>query len=313
MFILTYSTLWSLSFFFILTYLTFCFLFLTYLTPIFLTSSNSRATVALKHNFYIISGLEVSRTFLTPLIVIVIVLGSWSSPAFSLWFGHLVFSSSQIKLIYFVCFTFYLVFLVLLSTTYLSSSEIYDFYITQFSFLYWILILFMVNTVFTLMFVIEVLSTLIFLLLTTSVFSTSFFYKNINFDILNFFSHSTPLTFLRSILYFFWVSLVSSLNLFVFLIYLYKFVMTFDWFLLEYVFFYFISVSNSTSVLRFGISWFFIVFSLFLKCGIAPLYLWKPTFFKGLSTLTLLFYISFFYFYLFLFEFIKDFEFDRLD
>lgn len=159
----------------------------------------------------------------------------------------------------------------------------------------------MANTLFTLMFIIEVISTLIFLLVTTSAFSTTFFYKNINFDVLNFFAGIGPLTFLRSIFYFFWVSLISSLNLFVFLIYMYKFIMSFDWFLVEHIFMYFTTISTVKSIISFGLTWFFIIFSIFLKCGIAPLYLWKPTFFKGLSLTTLLFYISFFYFYLFLF------------
>lgn len=188
-----------------------------------------------------------------------------------------------------------------MSSTYMSSNEVYDFFITQFSFFYWIIVLFMANTLFTLMFIIEVISTLIFLLVATSIFSTTFFYKNINFDILNFFAGMGPLTFLRSIFYFFWVSLISSLNLFVFLIYMYKFLMTFDWFLVEHIFLYFTTVSTTKSIISFGLVWFFIIFSIFLKCGVAPLYLWKPTFFKGLSLTTLLFYTSFFYFYLFLF------------
>jgi len=43
------------------------------------------------------------------------------------------------------------------------------------------------------------------------------------------------------------------------------------------------------------------VFCIFLKCGIVPLFLWKPTFFKGIPLYTLFFYICFFYFFLFLF------------
>ena len=61
----------------------------------------------------------------------------------------------------------------------------------------------MSNSIFTLMFVIEVISTLIFLLITTSVFSTTFFYKNINFDTKNFFQNVTPFTFLHSLFFFF--------------------------------------------------------------------------------------------------------------
>jgi len=43
------------------------------------------------------------------------------------------------------------------------------------------------------------------------------------------------------------------------------------------------------------------MFCIFLKCGIAPLYIWKPTFFKGIPFYTIFFYICFFYLFLFLF------------
>lgn len=212
-----------------------------------------------------------------------------------------MYTNFQSKIIYFILFFFYLVLYIILTNTYFSSNEIYDFVITKFNFLYWLNILFMSNSIFTLMFVIEVISTLIFLLITTSVFSTSFFYKNINFDQKNFFQNLTPFTFLQSLFFFFWISLVSSLNLFVFIIFIYKSLITLDWFLLEHIFYYIVSTSNFKNLFFIGMSWFFIMFSIFLKCGITPMFVWKPTFFKGLSFASLVFYISFFYFFLFLF------------
>jgi hypothetical protein len=159
----------------------------------------------------------------------------------------------------------------------------------------------MSNSIFTLVFIIEVISTLIFLLITTSAFSTTFFYKNIDFDVKNFFHNVTPFTFLHSLFFFFWISLISSLNLFIFIIYMYKTLVTLDWFLLEHIFYYLTNISSVKNIFLVGISWFFIMFSIFLKCGIAPLFIWKPTFFKGLSFIALAFYIIFFYFFLFLF------------
>ena len=110
----------------------------------------------------------------------------------------------------------------------------------------------MANSIFTLMFIIEVISTLIFLLITTSVFSTTFFYKNISFDTTNFFQNTTPFTFLHSLFYFFWISLLSSLNLFVFIIFLYKALVTLDWFLIEHVVYYLTHVSNIKSLFFIG-------------------------------------------------------------
>jgi hypothetical protein len=163
------------------------------------------------------------------------------------------------------------------------------------------MVLFFTNSIFTTVFVIEVLSTLIFLLLITSVYSSNFFYKNLDFSSHSSFENSNPNTLIQSILFFFWVSLLSSLNLFLFIIFLYEKIYTFDWYLIEYIFSYFINVNSFKEIYTLGIVWFIIILSIFLKCGIAPFFLWKPTFFKGMTFSALLFYIVFFYFYLFLY------------
>lgn len=301
LFILNTSIIWSFCFFFLLTYLILLFSALIYLLPITLTKLNLKVTTKIQSTFYIISGSEMYLFFLTPCLIIFFISFLWSSMDLTVWFGHLVFSTFQLKVFYFVLFIFFLVLYITTSVTYYSSNEIYDFTITQFNFLYWLLLLFMTNSTFTLMFLIEVTSSLLFLLITSSVFSTSFFYKNVNFELTNFFSQLTPFSFLQSLLYFFWISLVSSLNLFVFLVYFYQHLVTFDWFFLEHIFLYLTLTCDGRGLTSIGFAWFFIMFSIFLKCGVSPLFLWKPTFFKGLSLLTLIFYISFFYFHIFLF------------
>ena len=269
--------------------------------PILLIQVNLNTKLGVRNNFYIVACNESTLLLVAPLLCWYFLNFSWCSSDLTAWFGHVIFTGVQSKVLYMLCFTFYIVVYLILSTTYMSSNEIYDFIITQFSFLYWVYLLFTSNSLFTLMFVIEVISTLVFLLITTSVFSTTFFYKNINFDSKNFFQNLVPITFLQSLLFFFWVSLISSLNLFVFIIFIYKSLVTLDWFVIEHIFYYLTSVSTFKSLFFIGVSWFFIVFSIFLKCGIAPLFIWKPTFFKGLSFHALVFYISFFYFFLFLF------------
>jgi hypothetical protein len=202
---------------------------------------------------------------------------------------------------YLIFLFFSLILITVSSLTYFSASEIYDFFITKYNFFYWLIIIFMANSFFTVIFVIEVLSTLVFLLLVTSVFSSTFFYRNVSFDSSFFLQSLLPYTFLNSIIFLFWVSLLSSLNLFVFLIYVSLNLMTFDWFLLEHIFSYYTSTATLNNLFTTGLIWFFLIFSIFLKCGIAPVFFWKPAFFKGISMLSLLFYIIFFYFLLFIF------------
>jgi hypothetical protein len=47
--------------------------------------------------------------------------------------------------------------------------------------------------------------------------------------------------------------------------------------------------------------WCILIFSIFTKCGLAPFFFWKPTFFKGLTFTSIFYYICIFYFSLFLF------------
>lgn len=301
MFFLTYFNVWSFSFFFVLTYTTLLFSLIVYLIPITSSTNNIVFFSRLRNNFYIISGAESSLFFFTPLFVFSLVNLTFFSPIITAWFGHIIFCSFQSKMFYLISLTFYLLLLLFFSSSYLSSNEIYDFLIAKINTYYWIIFLFLSNSLFTVIFVIEVLSTLVFLLITTSLFSTTFFYKNISFDSKIFLQNNTPFTFIQSLLFYFWVSLLSSLNLFVFLIFFYNNVLTLDWFLIEHIFTYIVNVSHRKDLLVVGLSWFFIIFSIFLKCGIVPLFLWKPTFFKGLSFHLLIFYILFFYFFLFLF------------
>jgi hypothetical protein len=299
-FFITFSNLWSFSFFLPLTYLVFISSGLLYILPT-LNASSRFTSSRDRSNFVFINALDLFWIVTTPIVLVSTLILLWSAPAVSAWFGHVVISSFQLKMALLVQATFATVTLLFATTSYFTSREVYDYFTTTISFLYWILLLFFSNSIFTSIFIIEVLSALIFLLLITSTFSSTFFYRNLDFTFGHLFQQSTPYAYLQSILYFFWVSLISSLNLFLFCLLSYIKLLTFDWYLLEHVFTYFTSVSTLKELFTFALAWFVLVFCLFLKCGIAPLYIWKPTFFKGIPFYTIFFYITFFYFFLFLF------------
>ena len=251
--------------------------------------------------FEYVTGFELYWIFFTFLFFFLIINFSWCSYSISSWFGHLIFSSFQNKIIYLIIFFFFLIINAYSTFFYFSSKEIYDFLIVNFNFFFWILFLFLSNTIFTVIFFIEILSTLIFLLIITSNFSTTYFYNNLNLNVHSYFSNSTPFFFVQMLLYFFWISLISSLNLFLSLILFYTKFLTFDWFFFEYIFTYLVNVSNLKDLFFFMFIWLNFLFCIFLKCGLVPFYFWKPVFFKGIPLHALFFYISFFYFFIFLF------------
>ena len=300
MFFITFSNLWSFSFFFFLTYTTLIISLVTYLMPI-LSSPLKYTTSKSKSDFLFVNSFDLLYVFLTPIVCLTVSTLMWVSPSTSAWFGHIVVTGFQTKMTILVLFNFFLVLLTFLSNTYFTSREIYDYVITMFNFMYWVILIFFSNTVFTSIFIIEVLSTLIFLLLITSTFSSTFFYRNLNLSFGHLFQQSTPYSYLQSILYFFWVSLISSLNLFLFCLFFYLKLFSLDWYIMEHIFVYLSNLTSLKDLLSIGLTWFILMFCIFLKCGIAPLYIWKPTFFKGIPFYTIFFYICFFYFSLFLF------------
>jgi len=219
----------------------------------------------------------------------------------SVWFGHLLFSSFQLKVTYLISFIFVLIWVAYASSFYYSSQEIFDYTIVTYSFFLWTVFLFYSNNIFTVIFFIEILSTLITLLLITSVFSSTYFYNNLSLTNHSYFNQSTPFSFLQTLMFFFWISLISSLNLFLFLTLFYLQFLTFDWYILESIFYYVIASSDLKSIFFSSLTWFSFLFCIFLKCGLVPFYFWKPIFFKGIPLHALFFYIVFFYFFIFYF------------
>ena len=307
MFFISFSTLWSLTYFFIFIYITVIFSILLYAIPS-LKDIISYNKFKKSSSFDYLTGFDLYWIIVTPLFLFILVNFSWSSYSFSTWFGNIIFTYFQYKITFLIILFFYLIMTAYSTSFYFSSKEIYDYMITCFNFLFWILFIFFSNTIFTFIFFIEVISTLITLLLITSTFSTTYFYNNLNLNIHNYFSNTTPFFFVQMLMYFFWISLISSLNLFFFLILFYIKFLTFDWFFFEFIFFYIINLNQTKDFFFVFFIWFNLLFSIFLKCGLVPFYFWKPIFFKGIPMHALFFYIVFFYFFIFFILFFDIFK-----
>lgn len=298
--VVTQASMWSLVYFFLFFYTLLIFSAILYLVSNIREFTNYTAFPN-STLFTYIPGLDILSILVTPLLVVFFINFSWTSPVLTVWFGHLIFSSFQLKVTYLVTWTFLFVWVSYASSFYYSSQEIFDYTIVTYSFFLWMTFLFYSNNIFTVIFFIEILSALITLLLITSVFSSTYFYNNLSLTSHSYFNQSTPFSFLQTLMFFFWISLVASLNLFVFLTLFYLKFLTFDWFTLEAVFSYVVAVSDLKSIFFTSLTWFSFLFCIFLKCGLVPFYFWKPIFFKGIPLHALFFYIVFFYFFIFYF------------
>ena len=154
---------------------------------------------------------------------------------------------------------------------------------------------------FSLIFFIELLSISVMLLLTTNVFTSAYFYNLTSYSKHSYFHYSYPVSVLQTLLIFFWMTLVSSLLLFLFLILFYTLVLTFESNLLSSIFAFLVVSSEISSLISLGLTWFLFIICIFVKGGIVPFYIWKPSFFKGISYTALFFYVYVYYFSLFLY------------
>jgi len=300
MLFITFSSLWSVTFFFLFSYVLLLNSLILYVFPL-VNKSLFFASTKSKTYFRLTNSFDFFWIMLTPLCIKVIIVLAWVSPPLTVWFGHLVIGGFQLKLFYFLSLLFTLYLLIFTTTHYFTSSEIFDYAIILHHTFYWVYWLFAANSIFTVIFIIEVINILIFLLVVTSTFSSAFFYKNLSYNYGHFLSLNSPYSYLQSLLYLFWISLISSLTIFLFLLFFYLTLNTFDWVLSEYIFIYLLSTNSPKDILSFGLVWLIFLLAVFLKCGVAPVYFWKPTFFQGLPLNTLLFYITFIYFNFLLF------------
>ena len=268
---------------------------LTNLPHFLATSTTVFETKTLLH------GRELLLFILTPVALLGLLSWTWYGPALTLWFNHLTFSGFQFKTNFLISGGFSLLLTAFVLNLHLTSQEAYDYLAACYSFMLWLTLLYSVNNLFTLIFFLEILATLVNLLLITSTFSTTTFYNNLNLQNHQYFQGTTPFTFLQTLITYFWISLIAALNLFLFLLLAYLRWFSFEWSLLEVVFQYNLFQTSLKSLTVGAVIWANFVAAFFLKGGIVPFFLWKPTFFKGLPLPTLMFYVTVYYFWLLLF------------
>lgn len=296
----TFSSIWSLTFFLLTFYVILVFTVTLYLTSNVKEFSFS-TSLSNSNKFTYTPGTNLTLLIYTPVLIIFLLNLSWSSFSLMAWFGSLLWTSLQYKILYLILLCFSLVWFSYSISFFYSSTEVYDYTIVTYSFLLWLFLIFLSNNTITFVFLVEILSTLVMLLIITSTFSSAYFYNNSNLSRYSYFSQTLPTSYLNTIIFYFWISLVSSLTLFVLLTLFYLHFFTFDWNTTEFIFYYVVSVSNIKNIFAISLNWLLLLFCIFLKCGLVPFYIWKPTFFKGMSFHSLLFYTTFFYFFLFYF------------
>lgn len=295
-----YQGMCTLFYFSYLIYVLLIVSSLLYILPNIMMFTRTNETLR-NYMFNTLTLRETAKFIYTFPALILVYHSLWISPVLTLWFGHLTFTALQFKVLYLVSVMFVTYLISLCNVTHLSSRLIYDYVITLFHLWVWLWVLFFTNNLFSLIFFVELLSISVTLLLVTSVFTSSHFYNLTSYTTHTYFQHSYPTTLLHTLVTFFWMTLVSSLLLFLFLLIFHVLILTFDLSLINSLFMFLTSSSETVLITSLSLTWFMFLLCIFIKGGIVPFFVWKPSFFKGISYLALFFYIYVYYFTLFLY------------
>ncbi len=291
--------IWSITFFFCIFYITTTFLLAASTIPLIFsfTDRNFKNTI----NYVHITAWTLYKFVSTPIIILFLLTFSWVSLTVNIWFGQIVMSSMQRNLTLLCISSFGLVYYIYNTNIIYNTKDVYDFIIALFNTLIWTFLLFYSNNLFVVIFFIEILTGLTTLVLITSAFSSTYNYQVWNFSKSLYFNSILPKNTLDTLIFFFWMSLVSSLLLFIFMIFFYTHLFTFEFSLIEVVTSHILHTTTFKHFLAITLISTILIIIVFLKCGLVPLYAWKPIVFKGMTLHVIFFYICYYYYFLLMF------------
>lgn len=291
--------IWSITFFFCIFYVTTTFLLVASTIPLIFsfTDRNFKNTISYVH----ITAWTFYRFASAPIIILFLLTFSWVSLTVNNWFGQIVMSSMQRNLTLLCISSFGLVYYIYNTNIIYNTKDVYDFIIALFNTLIWTFLLFYSNNLFVVIFFIEILTGLTTLVLITSAFSSTYNYQVWNFSKSLYFNSILPKNTLDTLIFFFWMSLVSSLLLFIFMIFFYTHLFTFEFSLIEVVTSHVLHTTTFKHFLAITLISTILIIIVFLKCGLVPLYAWKPIVFKGMTLHVIFFYICYYYYFLLMF------------
>lgn len=212
--------------------------------------------------------------------------------------SHFNFTNTFVFFSFLISFFYCCILIIYSYSSRPSNTLLNESYMFMFITYIWLTFLFSITNFFSFLFYIELLSLTLLILLALNLSLNNEFLVNTyktNFSINN--SHY----FMYSFLYLFWISFLSILNLFLFLIYAITFLGSLDYSLIFVLINYKLFFLDQLSLISiFSVFVLFLTFS-FLKMGLIPFFVWKPNFFKAIPLNFLFFYIGFYYFFIFIY------------
>lgn len=219
---------------------------------------------------------------------------------YSLHFFNISYIYNQIILLLF--FITLVIFKTLLKQ---GSIKNFEYYIGLLFFFFCLYLYLNINNILLLVFLLEVQSTVIIYLISTS-FNL---FKNNSLDSYTRLSsvNSQPVWYFNSLIYQFWVSFIGAVLLVYGILTLFRFANFVEWLNLNIYFFFLTFSWYHLFSLQYLNIWLPLILGLFLKIGVVPFFFWKPEIYKNLTSTILFLYMTVYLFSL-LFLFIVIFN-----
>lgn len=210
------------------------------------------------------------------------------------WFNHFNFNNFTLNLLYLfslMCFILFFILKISLGKTNLVKSIDYLFSINNLSIL--LPYLFFVNTLFTFLFLLELVSTVLLYKLVSS----KIWFKNNNKT--KYVKNNIPQNYINMVFFQYWVTFLSTIFIVYFYINIFYIYGTTEWLLLQCLV---ISDSSNNSSSNNTIWVLVVLFSLSIcfKLGVTPFHLFKIEVYKGIPFLSVFFYTTYYFSILFI-------------
>lgn len=217
----------------------------------------------------------------------------WSGCSTPLIFGHLFLNSLSIKLsVIFYCVGLLIIAMIRKIFVYLRRVSV-DLNIFLSLFVYFTPLLFFSNSLISFVFIIEFLTTQIFILiLLWDTVNRDLNVSNITIVNSRYRSYQTPL---EALFFFFWTSFIIAVFFFFTLDMLIGIYALSDWAFFEFIVNFTLNATTYTNELPLVFLFSSLFAILMLKTALVPFFFWKPSFFAALHIPALLLYIVFFF------------------
>ena len=212
------------------------------------------------------------------------------------WWNHFYVSNFNINLISLFFFIFSLFFFFISFFFKVIENVKNDYFFSLLLLVTFSVYIYLSNTFFTFLFLLECVSTTIFFK-----FISSKVWNDNQFSDIDLKQSSSFKKYINMLFFQFWSTFFSTVVLFFFLIYLVLSFGSTEWFIINYLFLTKLNFFSNVETIFFFFIFSFFLFSFFIKIGFTPIHLYKIEVYKGLTFLSIFFYTTIYFFIYFIY------------